>query len=523
MQNVVNMELQQLLWSLDMRLVRGTLGKDDSPRRKRIKAIMRSSKTAEECLLKTCSYLYTEDLPATSNSANQPINSLIVDNHQASNELSDNDMGMSDLEVDQDLTLNQDIQNTDTLLVDNRNDPYKSVIDLRRTELVQVMEELRLAIRTGVLLAQHIRGRRRRRFGAFESSALKGDFGDKEATMQIRRMLDSATREQEFLFRCHIFDLPMTDEEEIEFDENIADDSQQQDFQRKQRIKVLKAAEAKEAIAAAKLTLSRPETKARVGKRTVAVPKPKADEQKEKLRIKQENEQELKDLLEEEAEDLSLEAHELPTNFKLREFTPYVELLEKTARQISRLVPEFVSRVRAIRLLKDSQRLQQWHSGVGKALACTQCDKTSPNLENLSINAICGHLTCAECRTESLRFRRCRVDMCHASADDSHYKGARNLLEQAVADTRYGSKVANIIDLIRSLPNDDQVLMFVQFDDLMHQIVLALREEGISNYALTANSGRVAGAMVDDFQENRGPTKRKVLVLNSANASAAGA
>ena len=501
MQNVVNMELQQLLSSLDMRLVRGTLGKDDSPRRKRIKAIMRSSKTAEECLLRTCSYLYTEDLPATSNSAYQP---MIVDNRQANNEVLDNDMGISDLGVDQDLTQTQDIQNSDGVLVDNRNDPYKSVIDLRRSELVEVMKELRLAIRSGVLLAQHIRGRRRRRFGAFEPSALKGDFGDKEATMQIRRMLNSATREQEFLFRGHIFGMATTSEE-IEM---VKDDAPRRHLQRKERIKMLKATVAKEAIAAAKASLSQPGTN------------PKTDEQKEKLRIRQENEQELKDLL---AEDIPAQPPVLPTNFKLRDFTPYVELLDKTARQISRLIPEFVSRVRAIRLLKDSQRLHQWHNGIGNALACTQCGKSSSDLENLSINAVCGHLTCAECRTESLRFRRCQVNMCHASADESRYRGARNILEQANADTRYGSKVANIIDLIRSLPNDDQVLMFIQFDDLMHQIVFALREEGISNHALTANSGRVAGNMVDDFQENRGATKRKVLVLNSGNASAAGA
>ena len=516
MQNVVNMELQQLLWSLDMRLVRGNLGKDDSPRRKRIKAIMRSSKTAEECLLRTCSYLYTEDLPATSNSAYQPTNSLIGDNRQANNEFLDNDLGMSDLGVDQDLTLAQDIQNTDGLLVDNRNDPYKSVIDLRRSELLQVMKELRLAIRHGILLAQHIRGRRRRRFGAFESSALKGDFGDREATMGIRRMLNSATREQEFLFRGQFFGMRMTSEE-IETEKTYVP---RRHVQRKERNKMLKATDAKEAIAAAKSSLSQPETKGRVVTRRIAVPKPKTDEQKEKLRIKLEKEQRVRDLL---AEDIPAEPRVLPMNYKLRDFTPYVESLDKTARQISRLIPEFVSRVRAIRLLKESQRIQQWHNGVGSALACTQCGKTSSNLENLSINAACGHLTCAECRTESLRFRQCRVDMCHASADDSRYRGARNLLEQAVADTSYGSKVANIIDLIRSLPNEDQVLMFVQFDDLMHQIVFALREEGISNYALTANSGRVAGTMVDDFQENHGATKRKVLVLNSANASAAGA
>ena len=82
--------------------------------------------------------------------------------------------------------------------------------------------------------------------------------------------------------------------------------------------------------------------------------------------------------------------------------------------------------------------------------------------------------------------------------------------------------VANIIDLIRSMPEEEQVLMFVQFDNLMHNIVSAVHAEGIPNYGLTASSGRVVRNMVDDFQ-NRGPTRKKILVLNWANSSAAGA
>ncbi|KAF6228487.1 hypothetical protein HO133_008217 [Letharia lupina] len=80
--------------------------------------------------------------------------------------------------------------------------------------------------------------------------------------------------------------------------------------------------------------------------------------------------------------------------------------------------------------------------------------------------------------------------------------------------------VANIIDLIRSMPEEEQVLMFVQFDNLMHNIVSAVNAEGIPNYGFTASSGRAVRNMVDDFQ-NRGPTK-KILVLNWANSLAAG-
>ena len=70
------------------------------------------------------------------------------------------------------------------------------------------------------------------------------------------------------------------------------------------------------------------------------------------------------------------------------------------------------------------------------------------------------------------------------------------------------------------MPEEEQVLMFVQFDNLMHNIVSAVNTEGIPNYGLTASSGREVRNMVDDFQ-NRGPTK-KILVLNWANSLAAG-
>lgn len=80
---------------------------------------------------------------------------------------------------------------------------------------------------------------------------------------------------------------------------------------------------------------------------------------------------------------------------------------------------------------------------------------------------------------------------CQASA---RYTGPRKLLEQAAQDTRYSSKY--------------------------HRS--AVNAEGIPNHGLTASSGRVVRKMVDDFQDSS-PTTKKVLVLNWANSSAAGA
>ncbi|KAI9780338.1 MAG: hypothetical protein M1839_006761 [Geoglossum umbratile] len=70
----------------------------------------------------------------------------------------------------------------------------------------------------------------------------------------------------------------------------------------------------------------------------------------------------------------------------------------------------------------------------------------------------------------------------------------------------------------------DQVLLFVQFVDLMEKVSTALDENRISHYALTKRLAKKAANMMRAFQETMDSrTKRKVLVLNVADESASGA
>jgi hypothetical protein len=125
------------------------------------------------------------------------------------------------------------------------------------------------------------------------------------------------------------------------------------------------------------------------------------------------------------------------------------------------------------------------------------------------------------------RSDECIVPGCAAAARSFHVVPATELgQEDEVArfGRHYGRKLEQMMQFIKGIPKDDQVLLFVQFDDLMEKVSTALNDHKISHYALTKKSAKIAATMMSAFQETRdGPDKKKVLVLNVADESASGA
>ena len=184
------------------------------------------------------------------------------------------------------------------------------------------------------------------------------------------------------------------------------------------------------------------------------------------------------------------------------------------------LVTELTSRTRSLRFARGAQELQQWHTGRGKPPSCQSCGRLARNPEDISINIRCGHHTCAQCiqMTTSVA---CAVDGCGEGAEAFRLRKAVDLVGDGKT-WRYGSRLGYIIALINSLPEDDQVLLFVQFEDLMLNMAEALEAANISNYALSKSAGRHMSTMMNDFQDNHGKNKKKVLLLNPASETASG-
>lgn len=201
--------------------------------------------------------------------------------------------------------------------------------------------------------------------------------------------------------------------------------------------------------------------------------------------------------------------------------------LRNLAGHLRGLSDELVSRARALRFVKTVSRVQLWQSEGTAAPLCSYCNCKASAPEKVIVLGLCGHLVCDGCLASTGSRGYCVVPDCRADVLDYHKTKASELRHKdPVVDTSapfYGKKIAEIIQLIKGIPAKDQVLMFVQFDDLMETISSALEDYGITHFALTDGAYKDAPKMMENFQNNKTKEKRKVLVLNSGTESAAGA
>ena len=211
-----------------------------------------------------------------------------------------------------------------------------------------------------------------------------------------------------------------------------------------------------------------------------------------------------------------------PSKIDKNDFDTYASTLRKLTGHLRGLASELTSRTRSLRFARGAQDLYHWYTGLGEPPECSACNHVMHDHDNISINIRCGHLTCKHCIQGTKII--CAVDGCGEGSESYRLRKAVDL----VGDGKtwpYGSKMGNIIALINSLPKDDQVLLFVQFEDVMLKMAVVLEAANISNHALSSKSSKARGQMSDkmiDFQENSGPTKKRVLLLNPSNETAAG-
>ncbi len=210
-----------------------------------------------------------------------------------------------------------------------------------------------------------------------------------------------------------------------------------------------------------------------------------------------------------------------------------VKELRTLTGHLRNLAKELVSRIRALRFFKAVRAVQLWQSelpaghGIPEPPVCSKCKTVARDPESIFILGVCGHTACAKCLASPERGGECVTVGCDASALDYQTHKAAELGqedEKTRVGRHYGKKLEEVIDLIKNrISDDDQVLLFVQFDDLMEKVSTALKYHRIKHYAITESSRRHASAMMDSFQTDQDGDKRKVLILNLADESAAGA
>ena len=208
-----------------------------------------------------------------------------------------------------------------------------------------------------------------------------------------------------------------------------------------------------------------------------------------------------------------------PIKIDKDDFENFAQVLRLLTGHLRSLARELTSRTRSLRFARGAQELYQFYTDLGEPPTCNSCDRVILDQGSISINIRCGHLTCEECIQTTKPI--CAVDGC---AEGSESYCLRTVVD-LVGDKRtwhYGSKCGHIVALINSLPKDEQVLLFVQFENLMPKMAAVLEAAKISHYALSKSAGRQLVPMMNDFQENDTPNKKRVLILNPSDETAAG-
>ena len=214
----------------------------------------------------------------------------------------------------------------------------------------------------------------------------------------------------------------------------------------------------------------------------------------------------------------------LPEKIPQSDFARFGRTLRDLTNLLRNLTDELVARHRSQRFIKSFIALFQWQisSKAAPVCACTECETTELDPSEAYVLGLCGHILCGTCLRGLTKSPVCAVRYCNASAQKQHTTRATALLGDNDTAPIYGAKLDCIIELIKGTAEDDQVLLFVQFDDLMEKVADALVANDISNHCIT-HKHKNPDKMMEDFRKNKDKDRKKVLLLNPSNETAAGA
>lgn len=462
------MELNQQLMSQDMKISRGGGGKIDSDRAKRLREIMGSSKSPEEALLKRCSHFTLEDLGKNRENASQDCD----------------------------------------IIVQTRMGQYKATVS-----------ELKKHLKHATWLKSECTSEHEH-FTKWKRSVSTNAFGDFETRDVLMKIIETAEKEYSKKDEDIFYRQPPTLEELQALKEKKEAEEAGKEGGKK---KAGKGGKTKKAS-------NTPEVISRKKSRKQGAAKADSDVNSDVSSVSPAGvaEVEMKD-----TRPIRLETEK-----------EKIQALRSLTGHLRNLAKELVSRTRALRFFEVVRAVQLWQSElldkscrkkprlpagriVSQAPTCSRCKIVAQDPSAIAILGLCGHTACVSCIAAPERGGECVTVGCDAPAHSYHIHKAIELGQEdqeARVGRHDGKKMEDVMDLVKNkIPEQDQVLIFVQFNDLMVKVSAALDYHGIKHWALMENSRTLAYKRMEDFQINDGKDRKKVLVLNLADESAAGA
>ena len=536
-ETVVNAELQQQLQSTEMRIVLHGKNKKDNDRLRRYRELLKGCKTAPECLLRSCSYFEFEDSPSAENEPSGDVmeiddepnvddDAMSIDddgNDDDGNDDDGNNDDDDDDDDDDDGNDNDDNDDDDAMDVDDDDNSQshpdndsntlsnpaaatvgacEKMIAIREEQMESLVVELEKDLLHAAWLEQQC-GRAAEtqhqgfHYHQWKSEIERAGLRDPESTSRLRHCLSAALKKvdantEEIYYR----DPPSA--EVLKKEQKAADERKKQEKAKRTADRQAKNA-------------SEGDQKRKTSKKSKANAHPDED---------------FEDMVVSDSEKVQADDEDpnppdpKPTKIRKDDFETYASVLRNLTGHLRSLAVELTSRTRSLRFARGAQQLQQWYNSLGDPPCCMSCRTVVNHHENISVNIRCGHLTCKEC-IQSTNKLICAVTGCGEGSESHRLRKAVDLVGDGKS-WRYGARLGNIVELIKGLPKDEQILLFVQFDDIMLSMASALDAEKITNHALSKKAGRQMVTMMNDFQDNKGEGKKRVLLLNPSNETAAG-
>ena len=97
---------------------------------------------------------------------------------------------------------------------------------------------------------------------------------------------------------------------------------------------------------------------------------------------------------------------------------------------------------------------------------------------NISLLSCCGHQGPTEDVLAAARKSVCIAEGCSATVSQTHVVSATSLGVEATSG-QFGIKLEVLVDLVKSVPEEDRILVFVQFEELLDKVEEALVANGV--------------------------------------------
>ncbi|KAF2711037.1 hypothetical protein K504DRAFT_532750 [Pleomassaria siparia CBS 279.74] len=472
-------ELLHILTAQDMRIRRGK-AKAESDRERRVNELLGESRSAEEALLKRCSHFTLADL-----------------NDQTGN---------------------------------NAQQACEIILRLRQAQFSDLVADLRMKFKHAVLLKRQV-GEADTHWTKLEASLQNGSiWGDAEATTNMSQLIKEAytnyqKQDEDLFYRDTDVEKEAKDRKEAKQRADAAKTAAK-------AAKKVKEAERRRRAQEKRKRKAKVTTKSKATKSKVVV---ESDDEAEdsaadasSISSSDSGSDDDPTLTDEPAEDVYVEYTQAPRLHSIDEKKLALRNLVLTA--IRGLIGEYVGRLRSLRYFQSIRCLQLAQTNnIGTAMSsCHKC-KNNVAVAQLFLVGPCGHIGCTTCVGEAIEAGHgdtcpivgCQCPALLAAAHKATELGSED--PSTRTGKHYGKKLESIVQLINNIPKDDQVLLFVQFEDLLEKCKEIFADKGVRYYAISSKSGKNASEEMTNFQLHTGASKKKVLILNLADETAAGA